>query len=122
MAGLNFLIGRNFLNAIEEAEILANIEDRVYHPFSNPFNKLSDRQFVKLYRLTKPVATELIELLEPHLIPPFRASALSIPRKVSTACTLYNNNNAYYRNYVCCVCCYALHKQKKPNFFPFMGY
>ncbi|CAG9837985.1 unnamed protein product [Diabrotica balteata] len=84
MAGLNFLIERNVLNALEDAEMLANVENGLYQAFLNPLEALSDKQFVKLYRLTKSLTEELIELLEPHLVPPSRASALSIPRKDTT--------------------------------------
>lgn len=83
MAGLNDLINLNAINIVEEAEILADRHPRRYHPFINPFEEYSDRRFVELYRLTKPVAVDLINILEPHLTAPSRESALSIPRKVS---------------------------------------
>ena len=72
------------MNALEDAEILANLPGRRFYPYIDPFEELSDRKFVKLYRLTKPVAEELINILEPHMRAPTRISALSIPRKVST--------------------------------------
>lgn len=83
MAGLDDLVHLNFINAIQEAEELADRPPRIFYRFNNPFEEYSDRQFVKLYRLTKPVATDLINILEPHLAAPTRISALSIDRKVS---------------------------------------
>uniref|UniRef100_A0A6P7HCI3 Uncharacterized protein LOC114349114 n=1 Tax=Diabrotica virgifera virgifera TaxID=50390 RepID=A0A6P7HCI3_DIAVI len=85
LAGLNnLLIQRNIVDALAEAGILAERRGRVYHPFINPLEDYSDSQYKKLYRLTKPLTTELIEILEPHLTAPSRISALSISRKVLT--------------------------------------
>lgn len=82
MAGLDDLIHLNFINAIQEAEELADTPPRIFNPFNDPFEEYSERQFVKLYRLTKPVALEVINILEPHLPASTRISALSIERKV----------------------------------------
>lgn len=84
MAGIDYLIERHVIDALEEAEMLANQGGRVHHPFLDPLEEYSDNQFKKLYRLTKPVTLQLIELLEPHLTAPSRVSGLSITRKVST--------------------------------------
>lgn len=83
MVDLNYILHLNAINILEEAEILANQPARRFHPFIDPFDHYSDQQFVKLYRLTKPLAYNLIEMLEPHLLPPSRKSAVSIPRKVN---------------------------------------
>lgn len=60
MARLNNLIQRNILNAMEEAELdVLEGNNRVLHPFIDPFEELSNKQFVKIYRLTKPMTREL---------------------------------------------------------------
>lgn len=82
MVDLNDLVHLNALNVLQEAEILANNPPRRLNRFLDPFEYYSDREFVRLYRLSKPVASDLIDILEPHLRAPSRASALSIPQKV----------------------------------------
>lgn len=78
------LINLNDVNNLIQAEMLTNRSVRRFNQFINPLEYYSDEQFVKLYRLAKPVALDLIRILEPHLIAPSRRSALSMPRKVST--------------------------------------
>ncbi|XP_050311001.1 putative nuclease HARBI1 isoform X2 [Anthonomus grandis grandis] len=84
MARLNYLVQRNVVDALEEAETLADRRNRMYCSFLDPFEMYSDAQFIKLYRLSKPLTMELIDLLEPHLTAPSRKSALCIPRKILT--------------------------------------
>lgn len=67
----------DYENAEEEAGVPRLLLNRM-----DPFD-LSDQKFVKLFRLTKHVATQLIELVSPHLRNPSRRSALSIEVKVS---------------------------------------
>lgn len=45
--------------------------------------KLSDRQFIKRYRLSKELARGLIIELTPHLPPTLRSDALDVTTKVS---------------------------------------
>ncbi|KAG5894388.1 hypothetical protein JTB14_031852 [Gonioctena quinquepunctata] len=84
MAGFDELAIMEIMGAVEEAEIHANHDRRVYKP-QDPLNELSNQNFGKLYRLTKNTTDYLINLLEPHLQAPTRVSAMSIERKVLTA-------------------------------------
>lgn len=78
------LVNLAAIAAVEEAEEDALALPRVrFHLSEDPFNGLSDEGFVKVYRLSKDMVTDLIQLLEPHLIPPTRISALNAERKVS---------------------------------------
>ncbi|KAJ8938175.1 hypothetical protein NQ314_011583 [Rhamnusium bicolor] len=83
MAGINDLVHYNAINVIREAVVLAHRRYRRY-PFNDAFED-SDEQFVKLYRLPKPLVQELIDNLDPYLIFPTRVSALNITRKVLCA-------------------------------------
>lgn len=47
------------------------------------FVVLTERAFVKKFRLTKGLVNILIDELRPYLEPPSRKSAISIERKVS---------------------------------------
>lgn len=82
MANINDLVQLNVLNAIEEAELLANRPLRRVHAFIDPFEYYSSNQFLKIYRLTKPLAAEPIDLLEPHMVHPVRLSGLLVDRMV----------------------------------------
>ncbi|XP_018572113.1 putative nuclease HARBI1 [Anoplophora glabripennis] len=67
--------------ALEEAELLEEGQ-RQFHDFVNPFDSLTDRQFIKLFRLNKNMTEDLIETLEPFITPPSRISSLNVTRKV----------------------------------------
>lgn len=45
--------------------------------------ELSDKKFIKLFRLNKSIATELIDILEPYMEESSRTSSLSVEEKVS---------------------------------------
>ncbi|KAL5243873.1 hypothetical protein ACI65C_011283 [Semiaphis heraclei] len=48
---------------------------------TDPF-KLSDQLFIKNFRLTKDIVKDLIILLSPHLLNPFRSSAIDLNTKI----------------------------------------
>lgn len=73
------------IGALEEVEIENDIQRRVY-TYKDPFEVLTDEQFRMMYRLTKEIARDLIDELEPFITAPSRSSALTIPRKVSIIC------------------------------------
>lgn len=64
-------------NAVEEAAVDRLVLNRI-----NPL-QVNDGRFVKLFRLSKPVARQLIEIVTPHLRQQPRRSALSVETKVS---------------------------------------
>ncbi|KAK9679340.1 DDE superfamily endonuclease [Popillia japonica] len=76
----------------EEIELLAVIENqevkaenarfqRKLYQYQNGFN-ISDRQFVKKFRLTKQLARNLIELVRPYVRDSTRESSISVETKV----------------------------------------
>lgn len=69
---------------IEEAEILDNQPNRSFHVRDDPFESLSDINFIREYRLSKEAVQELINILEPLMNEGSRSSALDIKTKVST--------------------------------------
>ncbi|CAI6356221.1 unnamed protein product [Macrosiphum euphorbiae] len=56
-----------------------------FYEAENAFDILTERAFVKKFRLTKGLVNILIDELRPNLEPPSRKSAISIERKVLTA-------------------------------------
>ncbi|XP_054283164.1 putative nuclease HARBI1 [Macrosteles quadrilineatus] len=77
--GLNYVLGGD----IGDVEI----ENRVPVVFNNRISpwEVQDRKFVKIFRLSKPLARELITTLEPHLPAARRASAIPTDIRVLTA-------------------------------------
>lgn len=82
MANLNQLARIAGIEALENAELL-NENRRRFRVYDDAWEE-TEKGFVKLYRLSKTSASDLINLLTPHMIHPSRLSALSIERKVST--------------------------------------
>ncbi|KAJ3647953.1 hypothetical protein Zmor_019795 [Zophobas morio] len=76
---------------ILEIEHLENLEGQVEHGRRlrrnprNPFAELNERQFINMFRLTKQLTQYLINILQPFLTPPLRATDLNIQTKVLTA-------------------------------------
>lgn len=70
------IIQLNALAAVEEAEILADQPRRIFRGREDSFD-LSDRQFVKIYRLRKDLCRDVINMVEPFLNPPTRSTALN---------------------------------------------
>lgn len=76
---MNNLIRIAGIEALENAELLNNT--RRFRVHDNGFDE-SEENFIKLYRLTKNVASDLIDTLSAHVKFPSRTSALDIERKV----------------------------------------
>lgn len=80
----------------------------VLHPCrQDPFN-LSDRQFLKIYRLSKEAARELIHILEPHLTAPTRISAMDKATKVINVYWALHFRQEYETKPVLKFCIYKL--------------
>lgn len=75
------MIAAQIFDDLDDAEEQAQVPRRLLEK-RNPF-ELGDEQFTKMFRLTKPLVRELIELLSPLLVQPSRRSALSVETKVS---------------------------------------
>lgn len=85
----------DLINQINQINIVENLEnaeqeavhERMYFKKCYPFLTLTEAQFIKHFRLSKPAARYLIEMLDPVLLPPTRASAIDKETKVR----LYEN-------------------------------
>lgn len=64
------------IGALEEAEIDNLPPTRLFHVRDNPFESLSDSKFMKTYHLTKPMVSELRDIVEPFIAAASRKSAL----------------------------------------------
>ena len=64
----------------------------------NPFEDLNNLLFKKIYRLTKPMVHELVDLLHPHIADPTRISGLDITRKVGKWVCYINNQLKHANN------------------------
>lgn len=67
---------------LEEAEYRQMDYNRRFFDKYDPF-ELSDKAFVRLFRLNKSMVDELIDRLDPFLVQPTRASALDSVTKVT---------------------------------------
>lgn len=81
MANYEELVHLDIINAMELEE--ANLENK-----RKVFNRqdafdMPEYQFVKLFRLTKNVTSNLIDTLENYIEPPSRKSALEVSVKVN---------------------------------------
>lgn len=70
------------LNELEAAEFNVERRPRRFFNESNPFIELSDKKFIKLFRLSKNAVNEFIDDVKPFMQPQTRKSSLSIQRKV----------------------------------------
>ncbi|XP_024878548.1 putative nuclease HARBI1, partial [Temnothorax curvispinosus] len=77
------VINAPIMNALENVDIPERRRRR-FHIREDPF-ELSNKEFVQLFRLNKAAATKLIEIVEPHLAPQTRISAINLTTKVTTA-------------------------------------
>lgn len=69
---------------IEQHERYIHVrQSRNQETITDPFT-YSDRLFIKNYRLTKELVTNLIELIRPHIVSKRRSSAIDLKTKVST--------------------------------------
>lgn len=71
------------IEALEEMELLADAPRRKSYlgPFVNPM-QMTDSEFIKIYRLSKPVFEDVVNLLEPYMNEPSTISGMSISTKV----------------------------------------
>ena len=69
------------LNALENAEIAGQRRRRIFNVRDDPFD-LDSEHFIKLFRLNKAAVRYIIDLVEPHLIPQTRISAIDSTTKV----------------------------------------
>nr|CAI5829502.1 unnamed protein product [Callosobruchus analis]CAI5831382.1 unnamed protein product [Callosobruchus analis] len=92
---VNDLINLGAIEALEQAELLASRPVRQIPSWSDPY-ELSDNAFIKLYRLTKPMTENLIDILTPHIPAPTTISGLSVARKVLLALRFFASGS--YQN------------------------
>ena len=78
------LVQQAVLNAEEEIEIAAQRHRHPrFHTRDDPFQLLSDAAFLKMYRMTKELAQNIIDLVDPYIVPQTRCSALDTSVKVN---------------------------------------
>ncbi|KAF5280147.1 hypothetical protein FQR65_LT15063 [Abscondita terminalis] len=77
------------VNNLEHAELPNAVPPRVFHHRDNPFETLSDTQFIKTYRLSKNLTRELIHFVEEFLVEPSKTSALDANTKILTTLNTY---------------------------------
>lgn len=65
---------------LENAE-LRNRPNHRHNP-QDPFGELNEKQFVKLFRLSKDLVQYLVECLSPYIRSPLRATDLDVLTKV----------------------------------------
>ncbi|KAK4882374.1 hypothetical protein RN001_005693 [Aquatica leii] len=82
MANVHEMLQIAAIADLEEAEHDYQIPRRQFLNSNDPFECLSDKQFIREYRLTKPMVVELIHLLTPLMTPASRSTALDVPKKV----------------------------------------
>lgn len=70
---------------------IENIPRRYLVPF-NPFEDLSNRKFIEIYRLQKERVANIINIVRQHQPILRRRSALDVPQQVSNVISLRNNN------------------------------
>ncbi|KAF2900444.1 hypothetical protein ILUMI_05739 [Ignelater luminosus] len=76
------------IDALGDIEEAANHPPRRFQQRKSAFD-LPDHRFVKMFRLTKSLVRELIETLQPFIVPPSRTSALDVETKVLTTLRFY---------------------------------
>lgn len=57
------------------------LPQRVYNIRDDPF-ELNNTKFMKIFRLDKPTARQLIDVVKPYMLPQTRLSALDVVTKV----------------------------------------
>jgi hypothetical protein len=75
MAGVQEAVDLIAAFVLEEAELLADRRNRQFRTREDPFS-LPDHHFVKLFRLDKDTAMDLIGIVDQYLERPSRVSAL----------------------------------------------
>lgn len=84
MCSLNELAYFEAVNAIEQAEIAAQVNRSYHHvnAVADAYEELSDTQFVKLFRLNKSMVDALQDKIQPFMIESLRSSDIDIRTKV----------------------------------------
>lgn len=75
---LNDILQEDLEDAVEQMEIRRDVL-----PQRDPF-LLSDQKFIKLFRVSKDLCQEIVEMLTPYIVAPTRTSALTVSTKVGT--------------------------------------
>ncbi|KAK4882619.1 hypothetical protein RN001_005938 [Aquatica leii] len=89
MANVHEMLQIAAIADLEEAEQDYQIPRRQFLNSNDPFECLSDKQFIREYRLTKPMVVELIHLLTPLMTPASSSTALDVPKKVLVALNFF---------------------------------
>lgn len=71
---VNQIFINNLLNEVAAEQ--ENHRDRIFYEKRDPFDDLSERMFIKQFRLSKVAAQHLIEIVAEHIPEPARQSAL----------------------------------------------
>lgn len=74
-----FKVLRDLRNAEDDLEGERQVLQRI-----NPFVSLTDRAFIKRFRVSKELARDIIEVVTPFMQAPIRRSGISIEHKVNT--------------------------------------
>lgn len=78
---VNAIIWDQINEDVEDAELQNHIGVDVLDK-RNPF-ELSERKFIQMFRLTKALTMQLIDIVRHHVQAPSRASALTVETKVN---------------------------------------
>lgn len=97
--GARFIV---IINDIEDAEDQAQEPIRRFYQ-QEPSFELSETKFIKLFRLSKELARNLIQMVTPFMEAPTRASALSIQTKVGKWCLVPKLYFSMYNNFIRCL-------------------
>ncbi|XP_044755625.1 putative nuclease HARBI1 isoform X2 [Coccinella septempunctata] len=84
MASSNLIALLHSIEVLEEAEFQSERPPRIFHKRDDPF-LLSDKQFIRLFRLSKDLARNLISIVSEHIVQPSRSSALDSQLKTLIA-------------------------------------
>ncbi|XP_067208477.1 uncharacterized protein [Linepithema humile] len=83
----NNLINLEAIRLLEEVEIRA-VKRRLFHIRDDPFD-LFNKEFIKLYRVNKRIAENVINIVDQYFDEPTRSSALDIVTQVKKIIKLY---------------------------------
>lgn len=75
----DIIINAPIINVLDNVDVLERRQR--FHIRDDAF-ELSNKQFIQLFRLNKAAARYVIEIVEPHLIPQRRISAINSTSKV----------------------------------------
>ncbi|KAK4872578.1 hypothetical protein RN001_014607, partial [Aquatica leii] len=78
------------IGVLQEVENNAERPPRRYHDRDDPF-ELSDKQFIRLFRLTKELTRFVIDLVGDYIPAPSRLSGLDVQTKISECNAVFVN-------------------------------